>query len=140
MRNLTEAHLPTFFKILLQDAAQEKHSYEYVGWHLGTYHRGLFVADEEEVLNVTNADLETPTATLRRLFASEEHPDAGVVDYIPAEHRESFLQGLVCGVEGGELEKEKEEEDEDEDEDDEEEEEEEEKEEQEEEKEEEPLK
>ena len=100
MRNLTEAHLPTFFKILLQDAARGKHTYADVGWHLGTHHPGLFDVDEEEVLNVTNADVEKPTATLRRLFATEEHPHAGMVDYIPARRRGSFLRGLVCATAG----------------------------------------
>ncbi len=103
-RPLAEAHLPTFFKASLREAASGHRSYNEVGWHLGHYHPDTFDLDEERVLRVTNAELDHPSAALRRLFATPEHPKAGLVDYIPVKRRGAFLRGLVCGVAGHELE------------------------------------
>jgi transcriptional regulator with XRE-family HTH domain len=110
-RVLQEAHLPTFFKIQLRGAARGgDKSYAEVGWHLGKYHLGTFDLDEDTVLNVSTEEIERKaTATLRHLFASERHPEAGLVDYIPARRRRAFLRGLVYGAAGhefGELEEE----------------------------------
>jgi len=98
--SLQEAHLPTFFKIMLAEAARGKLSYADVGWHIGQYHLDTFELDEEAVLNVDEADLDRPTETLRRLFRSEQHPEAGLVDYIPQARRRAFLDRLVMGAQG----------------------------------------
>ena len=104
-RPIDTAHLPTFLKLKLRDAARGgATSYAEVGWHVGHYHLDTFDLDEDAVLNVTDDEIEQhPTATLRRLFASEEHPEAGLVDYIPAKRRPTFLRGLVYGAGGHDL-------------------------------------
>jgi hypothetical protein len=95
-----DAHLPTWFKIQLAEASRAKRSYLDVGFHLGHYHPDQFDLDEAELAAVTEADLMHPTATLRRLFASEEHPEAGLVDYIPTKRRGAVLRGLVYAARG----------------------------------------
>ena len=103
MRTVLSAALPTFFKIQLAEAAQGKRSYLAVGRHLGYHHPEIFDLDESAVAAVTEKEIARPTATLRRLFASDEHPEAGLVDYIPAKRRADFLRGLVYGVQHLEL-------------------------------------
>jgi hypothetical protein len=89
-----------FFRLHLRDAARGRTSYAELGWHLGRYHLDTFEVDESQALNISNWDFEHPTRALRRLFASEQHPEAGIVDCIPPRRRAAFLRGLVCGAAG----------------------------------------
>jgi transcriptional regulator with XRE-family HTH domain len=98
MKTVLTAALPTFLKIHLAEAAQGKRSYLDVGYHLGYHHPDTFDLNDGAVSAVTEEDLARPTATLRRLFASDEHPEAGLVDYIPAKRRADFLRGLIYGI------------------------------------------
>ncbi len=101
METIWTAHLPTFFKIQLAEASKGKRSYLEVGWHLGHYHPEIFELEEKGLADVTDEEFSHPTDTLRRLFASDEQPEAGLVDYIPAKRRGDFLRGLVYGARGG---------------------------------------
>jgi hypothetical protein len=105
VRRLVEPHLPTFFKILLGETRTGKHSYEWLGHHLGAHHPDLLVDMErftdDEWGKLTSDDAEQhPTATLRRIFANERHPDGGFVNYIPIRKRKAFLRGFLQGEAG----------------------------------------
>jgi hypothetical protein len=76
------AALPTWFKIQLAEVAAGTRSYFGVGWHLGYHHPDTF--DLDEGTEFRDEDFKQPTRMLRRLFASEEHPKADLVDYIPS--------------------------------------------------------
>jgi hypothetical protein len=92
--------LPTFFKALLAEAALGTRSYRYVGWHVGYFHGELFgddVPDRAQDVDLHTA-LQHPTAPLQAIFASDEHPEAGLVYYIPTARHGDFLAGFVDGT------------------------------------------
>jgi hypothetical protein len=95
-QTVMSAALPTWFKIQLAEAAAGTRSYFGVGWHLGYHHPDTF--DLDEGTEVRDEDFKQPTRMLRRLFASEEHPKADLVDYIPSKRRADFLRGLSYGL------------------------------------------
>jgi len=47
---------------------------------------------------VEDDGLDQPSATLRRLFANEDHPKGDLVDYIPRRQRRDVLMGMLCEV------------------------------------------
>ena len=101
MRTLQEAHIPTWLKVQLRQAARrmEGKTYMSVGWHLGYYHAEDFELVAEMARAITDEEIEhTPTAALRQLFRNEEHPRGDLVDVIPADRRRDFLYGLTYGI------------------------------------------
>ncbi len=100
-RTLQKAHIPTWLRIQLLQAARhaEGLTYKSVGWHLGYHHAEDFDLDLEAAKAVTDDEIEhAPTAALRKLFRSERHPRADLVDLIPTKRRSDFLYGLTYGV------------------------------------------
>jgi hypothetical protein len=101
MINVTEAHIPTWLKLKMSDAAQgvNRMTYADVGWHLGRFHPETFELEERGLGDVTEEEIaKCPSQTLRRLFRSDEHPRAEFVDLIPPKRRREFLRGLVYGL------------------------------------------
>jgi len=97
-----EAHLPTWLKAAIREASHRRRSFTDVGHHLGK-HLDQFAADEQAVLAANTQDgLGRPTAALRRIFASEAHPKADLVDYIPLKRRLQVLEGMICEIGGWE--------------------------------------
>lgn len=99
-RDPLQAHLPTWLKMAFLEASARRRTYTDVGHHLGK-HIEDFESDEERVLDEnTDAALGRPTAALRRIFASERHSKADLVDVIPPKRRRQVLEGMLCEVGG----------------------------------------
>ena len=98
-RRLEEARLPSWLKYALMEASTGRRTYADVGFHLGK-HCQAFGIDAQEILDVEDDGLDQPSAILRRLFASEDHPKADLVDYIPRRRRRDVLKGMLCEVGG----------------------------------------
>ena len=99
-RTLADAHLPSWFKAALREAARGKRSYLEVAWHLAFHHPDTFGLDRPDLPTIIDRDFRRPTAALRRLFASERHPAADLVDHIPVRRRHAFLRGVDYGLRG----------------------------------------
>ncbi len=97
--DLEQAHVLSWFKAALVEARAGRRTYADIGFHLGK-HLDDFGIDEQDVLDLESDELDLPTATLRRLFATEEHPEAGLVDCIPEHGRRDVLKGMMCEVSG----------------------------------------
>lgn len=98
-----QAPIPTWLRMKLlrlqEGDRSEDRSYLDVGYHLGRYHLDSFVADESVLIDVHDVEvMSQPSQVLRRIFASDDHPDAEFVDLIPLNKRRSFLLGLLAGV------------------------------------------
>ncbi len=98
-RGLEEARLPSWLKYALMDASTGRRTYADVGFHLGK-HCQAFGIDPQDILDVEDDGLDQPSATLRRLFANEDHPKGDLVDYIPRRQRRDVLMGMLCEVGG----------------------------------------
>ncbi len=98
LRALEDAHLPSWFKAALVEAARRRRSYNDVGHHLAKHLDDFFPEEDPEIRpeDVTDADMRHPTRTLRRIFASTEHPKADLVDAIPKKRRLAVLEGMLC--------------------------------------------
>jgi hypothetical protein len=97
-RTILDAHVPTWFKASLVEAAAGRRTYADIGHHLAK-HLDDFFDDGVALLrpgDLTDADFVHPTRALRRLFASERHPEAGLVDLIPRQRRRAVLAGMAC--------------------------------------------
>lgn len=103
------AHIPSFLRYGLLEARASQRTYKDLGWHVG---KGLDRFEDERdhthiddrVHALTVADLNRPSAALRRIFRSTRHPKADLVDLIPLACRRAFLAGLYEGATGEELE------------------------------------
>ena len=97
-RSPVNAHLPSWLKAALADARLGRRTYADVGHHLAKHHEDFFDEDGPPVrlADLSAEDFEHPTRTLRRLFASEEHPQADLVDLIPMKRRRAVLEGMAC--------------------------------------------
>ena len=103
MKNLEEAHIPSWLKIKLSRLRggdrHEESSYVWVGYHLGRYHVDDFCEDRHLISDANEHEvLTSPTRVLRRIFASDDHPKGDLADYIPKNRRREFLIGILAGV------------------------------------------
>ena len=98
IRALMDAHVPTWCKAALTEAAVGRRTYGEFGHHLAK-HLDDFFDDGIAPLragDLADADFAHPTRTLRRLFTSDLHPEADLVDLIPRQRRRAVLAGMAC--------------------------------------------
>ena len=98
IRALMDAHVPNWCKAALTEAAVGRRTYGEFGHHLAK-HLDDFFDDGIAPLragDLADADFAHPTRTLRRLFTSDLHPEADLVDLIPRQRRRAVLAGMAC--------------------------------------------
>ena len=97
-QTILNAHVPTWCKAALVEAATGRRTYAAIGHHLAK-HLDDFFDDGIAPLragDLADADFAHPTRTLRRLFTSDLHPEADLVDLIPRQRRRAVLAGMAC--------------------------------------------
>ena len=103
-KQLMKAPLPTWLKVKLLKLSggrrDEEKTYAEVGWTLGYHHLESFGVDSDNVPKFDHGAFKKASATLRAIFANEEHPHGDLIDFIPVKRRRQFLRGLLWGAGG----------------------------------------
>src|ERR1700686_1642221 len=84
---ISTAKLPTWIKARLQHAALSESETEFasLGWQIAHREFCDFEGAGDSIVDVTDREISArPTAILRRLFKTVEHPGAEFVDLIPS--------------------------------------------------------